>query len=469
MNEQFETVIGLEIHVQLNTKSKMFCGCDNNAEGKAPNSVVCPICLGMPGTLPVPNREAIASTAKLGLALGSDIPKVSKFDRKHYFYPDLPKGYQISQYDMPFCVGGELEIGGAKVRLTRIHLEEDAGKLVHPKSSGHSYVDLNRAGTPLVEIVSEPDISSAAMAKEYMKELHSIIKALGISDADMEKGHLRCDANINVIKNGKSSPIVEVKNLNSFRFVERALKYEEERLQKEFDSFDGKKRKLTKGFDAAIGRTYELRQKEEAEDYRYFPEPDIPPFDLADDEAFPLERWKREIQQLLPSRKKGEMSGWKVEEKYIQDITKDSHKYDLLEKIAKRDVKIAPLIAKILVCEKSAANLGEENLVDLVKLIQESNPPSNIVRKIIAGAISSGERPSLIYEREYAQATDNLEEVVAEVISENQDAAEKIRSGKSEVMGFLVGQVMRKTQGRANPQQVKDKIEKKLIHGGKNG
>ena len=469
MSEQFKTVIGLEIHVQLNTKSKMFCGCDNDSQGKAPNSVVCPICLGMPGTLPTPNCEAIVSTLNLGLALGANIPKISKFDRKHYFYPDLPKGYQISQYDMPFCVGGELEVSSEKVRLTRIHLEEDAGKLVHPKGSGHSYVDLNRAGTPLVEIVSEPDISSPAMAKEYMKELHSIIKALGISDADMEKGHLRCDANINVIKNDKSSPIVEIKNLNSFRFLERALNYEQDRLQKEFDSFDGKKRKLTRGFDSAIGRTYELRQKEEAMDYRYFPEPDVPPFDLTDEKIFPLERWRAGIQQLLPSRKRGELNSWRVEDKYLQEISKDSHKYDLLDKIAKRDVDVTPLVAKILVHEKTAAGMGEENLADLARLIKESNPPSNIVRKVIAEALSSGEKPSSIFSREYAQATDNLEGIVAEVISENQDAVEKIRSGKSEVMGFLVGQVMRKTQGKANPQQVKDKIEKKLTNGGQNG
>jgi len=473
MSERFKTVIGLEIHVQLNTQSKMFCGCDNNAEGKTPNSVVCPICLGMPGTLPTPNREAIASTLKLGLALGSNIPKISKFDRKHYFYPDLPKGYQISQYDAPFCIGGELEVNGTKVRLTRIHLEEDAGKLVHPKGSGHSYVDLNRAGTPLLEIVSEPDISSAAMAKEYMKELHSIIKALGISDADMEKGHLRCDANISVVKSEKlkvkSSEIVEMKNLNSFRFVERALTFEEKRLKEAYKDWPSKPTKVTRRFDAERGITCAMREKEEAKDYRYFPEPDIPPFDLTDEGDFPLEQWKSEIQQLLPSRKKGEMSSWKVEEKYLQEIAKNPHKYNLLEKIAKRDTEVAPLAAKILVHEKSAADLGEDSVIDLVEMIRKSNPPSNIVRKIIAEAVASGERPSLIFTREYSQAEDNLGTVVDEVISENQDAAEKVRSGKNEVMGFLVGQVMRKTQGKANPRQVKDKIEKKLIHGGKNG
>ena len=246
MNEKLITQVGLEIHVQLKTKSKMFCGCDNNAQDKEPNTVICPICLGMPGTLPVANRAAIEMTIKTGIVLGSMIPKISKFDRKHYFYPDLPKGYQISQYDQPFCVGGSVEVDGKVVTLNRIHLEEDAGKLVHPEGSNSSIVDLNRAGTPLMEIVTEPDIESPAQARSFLKELQIILRSTGVSDADMEKGHLRCDANISVKSADTMSEIVEIKNLNSFKYVEKALSTEEERLINEFynDAYKKKKQNL---------------------------------------------------------------------------------------------------------------------------------------------------------------------------------------------------------------------------------
>lgn len=247
---RLKTTIGLEIHVQLKTLSKMFCPCDNNAEGKSPNTTVCPVCLGMPGALPAINEQAVLMTIKTGLVLNCKVNKIAKFDRKHYFYPDLPKGYQISQYDEPFCSGGYLEIEGHKIRLNRIHLEEDAGKLIH--RNGKSLIDLNRAGTPLMEIVTEPDIDSPLLAGVFLRELQKIVRDVSaVSEASMEKGHLRCDANISISdQKGKMSEIVELKNINSFRFVEKALTLEEKRLKEKYPAWPDKKEKETRGYDS---------------------------------------------------------------------------------------------------------------------------------------------------------------------------------------------------------------------------
>ncbi|GAG95842.1 unnamed protein product, partial [marine sediment metagenome] len=290
-------------HVQLKTKTKMFCRCSNDSEGVAPNENICPICMGMPGTLPVANQQAIKWTAKTGLALNCQVNPESKFDRKHYFYPDLPKGFQISQYDQPIAKGGYLEVdiaGEERVRINRVHLEEDAGKLLHPKGSKKSLVDLNRAGTPLLEIVTEPDIESAAQAKEFLRLLKLTVIYLGISDADMEKGQLRVDANISIQRGQESSMVVEIKNMNSFRAVFDALTFEEKRLKDNFDQFKGEEKKQTRGWLADQKKTTEQRIKEEAADYRYFPEPDIPPLEFTKEE---IKKLKSELPQ-LPAEKK---------------------------------------------------------------------------------------------------------------------------------------------------------------------
>jgi aspartyl-tRNA(Asn)/glutamyl-tRNA(Gln) amidotransferase subunit B len=272
---KYTPVIGLEIHVELGTKSKMFCSCKNDAEEKNPNTNVCPVCMGHPGTLPVINEEAVKRVIKTGLALSSKISETSKFDRKNYFYPDLPKGYQISQYDQPLCQGGYLELMGRKIKITRVHLEEDTGRLIHPVGADHSLVDYNRVGVPLMELVTEPDITSAEEAWKFAQELQLLLRYLGVSTADMEKGQMRVEANISLGIGGKLGTKVEIKNLNSFRAVERGIDYEIKRQAEVLDSGE-KVIQETRGWNDNAGETVSQRIKEEAHDYRYFPEPDLP-------------------------------------------------------------------------------------------------------------------------------------------------------------------------------------------------
>ncbi|MCK4799592.1 Asp-tRNA(Asn)/Glu-tRNA(Gln) amidotransferase subunit GatB, partial [Candidatus Parcubacteria bacterium] len=278
---KYEPTIGMEVHVELKTNSKMFCSCANDPDEIKPNKNICPICMGHPGTLPVANKKAVEYVIKTGLALDCKIAELSKFDRKNYFYPDLPKGYQISQYDQPLCEKGHLLINDRKIGITRIHLEEDTGKLIHPKGAAHSLVDLNRAGTPLMELVTEPEISSSVEAKEFCRQFQLIVKCIGVSDADMEKGQMRCEVNISLKPVGQKEfgTKVEIKNLNSFRAVERSIEYEIKR-QTEVLGEGGKINQETRGWNADKQETYSQRKKEEAHDYRYFPEPDLPPLDL---------------------------------------------------------------------------------------------------------------------------------------------------------------------------------------------
>jgi aspartyl-tRNA(Asn)/glutamyl-tRNA(Gln) amidotransferase subunit B len=413
--------------------------------------------MGMPGTLPVPNCRAIEMTIKLGLALGSEIAKISKFDRKHYFYPDLPKGYQISQYDQPFCRGGSVDISGKKIRLNRIHLEEDAGKLTHDTKASVSRVDLNRAGTPLAEIVTEPDIESPQQARDFLKELQLILRGLGVSLADMEKGHLRSDANINVISKGKSSPIVEVKNLNSFKFLYQALVYEQERLIKDFDKFDGKKKKITRGFDSKVGRTYPLREKEEAKDYRYFPEPDIPPFEV--NKIFNLDMLKSEIKK-MPSDLRFELESAGVGRKDIEIIIRDEKKIEAVTQAVSKGLDYTKLAVKLSINEKGFVELGGSQREKLLDLAIKESLPSNIVRSLISKAIDTKEDIGLLYK--FFSSEDNIESVVEKVLSENKDAFLKLKGGKKEVMGFLIGQVMKKTGGRCDPKEISHIIIKGL-------
>ncbi|MBM2820640.1 MAG: aspartyl/glutamyl-tRNA(Asn/Gln) amidotransferase subunit aspartyl-tRNA(Asn)/glutamyl-tRNA (Gln) [Candidatus Berkelbacteria bacterium] len=469
-----KTVIGLEIHVQLKTKSKMFCRCDNNAENAAPNSLVCSICMGMPGTLPVANKTAIEWTLKTGLALNSEIAEFSRFDRKHYFYPDLPKGYQISQYDKPFCTGGFLEIDSEgtlkKIGIRRVHLEEDAGKLVHPVGKNFTLVDLNRAGTPLMEIVTEPEIASPSEAKIFIQELRSILRYLDISDADMEKGHLRCDANISIEVDKKEGIPVEIKNMNSFRMVERALLFEEKRqkdlLEKPLNYARGEGEKIikeTRGWDDAKGNTYSQRSKEFAQDYRYFPEPDLPPF--APHKAFNIEQLKQQLPELPAAKRLRYIKiGLPVQDAAIIAIDKSMAQY--FEKVVQ---KVTPRLAANWIINELKSNgilsIAPDNLILLLEKIDKGEISGKISKEILGVMLDTGKKPEeIIVEKGIKQigSEDELGQIIENIISKNDKSVIDYRAGKKEALGFLVGQVMRETKGQANPQIVNKLLIDKL-------
>lgn len=479
---EFETTIGLEIHAQLNTKRKMFCGCNNDAQGKEPNTVVCPRCLGMPGTLPVANREAILKTIQFGLALGSDINPESKFDRKHYFYPDLPKGYQISQYDQPFCLNGKIEIQNSKsetlnkskiknpnslkekrtIRLNRIHLEEDAGKLNHPAGKDYSLVDLNRASTPLMEIVSEPDLHTPEEAKEFMKIVQAELVNQGVSDADMEKGHMRCDANISITKskiqnpNDKEKPviemseIVEIKNINSFRFVEKALKYEEQRLKDSYPNW--KKGKVTRGFNSTTGETYEQRHKEEASDYRYFPEPDVPPVETKE--------LKKEASKLLKTTVEAKVAKLiKVAKLTFDEALKAATDKKLSELIWQNiDQKWIGSLAKLLVHNPELINKDAKMLTDYAEAVFLGKISANLAKQ----KISANETYQEIKDQ---PSEADVRQTVKKIISGNQDAALKYQAGNQNLLGFFVGRAMKEFKGQVEPQIINKIIREELTNG----
>jgi len=459
-----KTVIGLEIHVQLKTKSKMFCGCDNNAEEAQPNTLVCPVCLGLPGALPVANRQAIEWTVLAGLAFNCQIAETSKFDRKHYFYPDLPKGYQISQYDKPFCLGGSLEIISGnetkKINFRRIHLEEDAGKLIHVDNA--SLVDLNRAGTPLMEIVTEPEISSPQEAKIFLQELRSIMRYLNISDADMEKGHLRCDANISIEIGGKEGVPTEIKNINSFRMLERALIFEEKR-QKEVLETGEKIIKETRGWNDSKGETYSQRSKEQAQDYRYFPEPDLPPFQVH--KVFEVEKLKEKLPELpAEKRKRYQGMGLKAEDAAILVLDKQISAY--FEKISKSvDVKLA---ANWIINELKLDGvlvITPENMIALLQLIENNTISGKIAKDVLAQMIESGKSAQEIVESKgLKQVGDEgeLNEIINKIITQNPKPFEDLKNGKTQALGFLVGQIMRETKGQADPEKVNKILEERI-------
>jgi aspartyl-tRNA(Asn)/glutamyl-tRNA(Gln) amidotransferase subunit B len=445
-------IIGLEIHVELTTKSKMFCDCEADHFGKAPNSQTCPVCLGLPGALPVPNQLAIEDTILIGLALNCSINQNSNFDRKQYFYPDLPKGYQISQYQHPFCSKGFILLdSGKKIRIERIHLEEDTGKLTHRvipsesrlysgeveglHSKKVSLVDFNRSGVPLVEIVSYPDMNSADEAKEYLKKIHQIIRTLGVSTADMEKGQMRLEPTVNVrIVDGSDehfTPLVEIKNINSFNFASQAINYEINRLTEQFLA-DGQEKspsnKQTRGFDNQKKVTFSQRQKEEAKDYRYFPEPDIPPFVI---ETPLIEK----IKARLP----------KLPEATIQSLI---------------SLGIEPKYAKILHSDKFVtATLFDfaENQpgVDIGKLASLIANKKILIKEDILTQYQTITRQRLDDKAE-------LKKIIDIIITENPKAVSDYQNGKTNILGFLVGQVMKHSQGKADPQTVSRLLLEKL-------
>jgi len=475
---EYEAVIGLEVHVQLNTRTKAFCSC--RAEfGMEPNTNVCPVCLGLPGALPVLNKDVLSCAVKVGLALGCSIQKRTKFDRKNYFYPDLPKGYQISQFDMPAALGGEVRIdtpGGEKaIRVKRVHMEEDAGKLMHEDDG--SLVDLNRAGVPLLEIVTEPDINSPEEAYAYLTKLKSIVKYLGVSDCDMEKGSLRCDANISLRPKGEGrlGTKAELKNMNSFKAVKDALSCEISR-QTEILKEGGSVVQETRLWDARQSMTFSMRSKEEAHDYRYFPDPDLTIFLIGDDEIararaaipeLPQQKAERFIKEFGVSFYE---AGILIAEKSDADFAEECFRaFDAADKKPVVNFLIGSLLAEANSrgCGLRGLGITPPGLIELVLLVQKdviSNLVSkSVLKEMIDGKTTAGE---IVKARNLAQISDTsaLDGIITRVLAENDKSVQDFRSGKSNAVMFLVGQVMRMSCGKANPKVVKELLERRLAN-----
>jgi aspartyl-tRNA(Asn)/glutamyl-tRNA(Gln) amidotransferase subunit B len=465
---QYETVIGLEVHVQLKTVSKLFCGCSTQF-GAQPNTQVCPVCLGYPGVLPVLNHQAFVYALQMGLMVGCEITPYSKFDRKNYFYPDLPKAYQISQYDKPLCCGGKLQIwvDGVKkeIRLTRIHLEEDAGKLMH--FSSDSGVDYNRAGVPLIEIVSEPDLRSPKEAYEYLRVLKTILEYLDVSDCNMEEGSLRCDANVSLraVGDQKFGTKAEIKNLNSFRGVEKAIQYEIQR-QSDVLSQGGRIVQETRLWNADEEVTRSMRSKEEAHDYRYFPEPDLIPMVTSHEE---IERLKANLPELPQIRAERFMRNYALSEYDASVLTAKRTLADFFEKCAqnsKNPKAVGNWIMGDLMRELKLHGLEihqspvtPESLISLVELIDEGVISGKMAKDVFTEVYKSGKSPKeVVKSKGLIQLTDKaqIEEAVRKVLQENQKTVQDFFNGKKNALAFLVGQVMKVTQGRANPQMVNE-------------
>jgi aspartyl-tRNA(Asn)/glutamyl-tRNA(Gln) amidotransferase subunit B len=462
------TTIGLEIHVQLKTKSKMFCGCDNDAQGKAPNTVVCPVCLGLPGSLPVANKQAVLLTLKTGFALNCKINKISKFDRKHYFYPDLPKGYQISQYDEPLCGLGFLEIDGHKIRINRIHLEEDAGKLIH--SGDKSSVDLNRAGTPLMEIVTEPDIISAKEAGEFLRKLQKIVRdEVQVSEASMEKGHMRCDANISITDGKSMSQIIEIKNLNSFKFVEKALTLADENLRNEYGSWPENTSKETWGYDSVNNKVYLQRRKEEAADYRYFPEPDLPPIDSSE---FDLESLRNEIQESGVDVINKLIVNDKLSGNYAKILAESKNKFKAYKTIVKYvSIDQRNLVARVITQNDFGFDLDEEDInsrAEYYAIAIVGSAQSGISKQAlrdIAVKIHNGqmsESAVRIATNPLNNTSEIIEIKIEDIITKNPAEFNRYKAGEKQLFGFFMGQVMAQLKGQGNPTQVNKILREKL-------
>jgi len=476
----YETIIGLEIHAELNTESKMFCGC-STAFGGAPNSNTCPICLGHPGVLPVANEQAIADTILLGLALNCEITPRSVFHRKNYFYPDMPKNFQISQYDIPLTRSGllEIEMDGytRRVGITRVHLEEDTGKSIHIGESGRihgadfSLEDFNRAGIPLAEIVTEPDLRSPDEARTFMQLLRATLEYLEISDCKMEEGSLRCDANISVSVDGEMGTKVEIKNMNSFRSLSRALTYEEERQRFALDQGETLVQE-TRHWDDAAGITHPLRSKEEAFDYRYFPEPDLVPIE-------PDQAWVEDLRGRLPElpaeRQRRFREQYGLSSEIAAMLTGEKALADYFERAVEtgqHPVELAKWIAgdlfallKEAVVPIQACPLHPRGLGELVALVAQKIISGKMAKDVLKEAFDTGKGPKEIVEKKgLLQIADEgeLASVVDEVIADNPDAAGDLREGKEQALKFLMGQVMKKTRGKANPEMASDLIRKKL-------
>lgn len=452
--ESYQPIIGLEVHVELKTASKMFCSCSADYFGREPNTHVCPICLGLPGSLPVPNKKAIEWTLMVGLALNCRVSSFSKFDRKNYFYPDLPKGFQISQYDLPLTQNGKLKMSreagsrsagenGKLIRIRRVHLEEDTAKMIHATVEGErvTLIDFNRSGVPLLEVVTEPDISSAQQAKEFLEKLQQVVRYLGVSEADMEKGQMRCEPTVNlkIERDGKEfyTPLVEIKNINSFRFVQKAIDFEIERQLEELEKTGIEKKfgnKTTRGWSETLGKTVPQRVKEEAADYRYFPEPDIPPI-----------RWRNEeikkLRKLLPElpEEKIERFGkqYGLSKYNARILTETKERADYFEEALRQ--------AQGKLESTAIANWIINKRVDITKV-----SPSALIQMILAKT------------QAFTLKETELRRVIEKVVKINRKAVDDFKKGKSEALEFLVGHVFRESGGKAEPNQTRKLLLKAL-------
>ncbi|MFH1890190.1 MAG: Asp-tRNA(Asn)/Glu-tRNA(Gln) amidotransferase subunit GatB [Candidatus Kuenenbacteria bacterium] len=523
-NTKYLPTIGLEVHVQLKTKSKMFCGCENNSwkigqEEIKPNTAICPVCTGQPGALPVANQDAIKMVVKAGLALGCQIAQKSKFDRKNYFYPDLPKGYQISQYDMPICGKGNLEIwkfgnldekirnkrlftSGKKIKdktnegigITRIHLEEDTARNIHPAGKNFSLIDFNRSGVPLMELVTEPDIHSPKDAKEFCQSLQQILRAIDISDAHMEKSQMRCEVNVSLSKTGKLGTKVEIKNLNSFKAVERSIEYEIIRQSKILDQNE-KVIHQTRGWDVKQQITIAQRSKEYAHDYRYFPEPDIPPMVI---DKNLIDKIRAEMPELPPAKAErfqsqygfspsntkvlitnplladfaenvmSELRAWLVDLDEIElqdDQAWDKYKQKLSKLTANWLINKlnGSLVAQKISIEQS--KITAENFAELITLIYKNKVNSKSAQNLLATMVKNGGDPTEILEDEglhLIEDVSDIEPIVDKVIADNSKQAEQFRLGKQTLLKFFIGQVMKESKGQANPKMAEEMLLQKL-------
>ena len=465
--EDYEVVMGLEVHSELSTKTKIFCSCPTKF-GAAPNTQVCPICMAMPGTLPVLNEKVVEYAVKAGLATNCEISRDSKNDRKNYFYPDTPRAYQISQYDKPLCEHGVIEIdtenGKKKIGITRIHIEDDAGKLNHDEFSGGSLVDLNRAGVPLIEIVSEPDIRSSGEAEAYLRKLKSILEYIEVSDCKMQEGSLRADVNVSVHKPGEPfGTRTEMKNLNSFRSMIRAIEYEVDR-QIDVIEDGGKVEQETLRWDEVSGKTFSMRDKEDAQDYRYFPEPDLVAIKLSEEY---IENIKNTLPELPESRKQRYLEEYKLSEKDANIITASKYLSDLFEEAAK--ISNNPKAVNNWIISDISRILNEtemdpieipfdsKQLAKLVILIDKGTISSKIAKKVLVEMFEHPRDPEdIIDEKGWVQISDEgaIKDVVLKVLEANPQSIEDYKAGKEKALGFLVGQAMKETKGKANPQML---------------
>ncbi len=472
----FETVIGLEVHAQLKTRTKIFCGC-STAFGAAPNENTCPVCLGMPGMLPVLNKKVVEYAMRMGLATHCKIAHSSRFARKNYFYPDLPKGYQISQYELPLCHDGhiDIEIGDdvRRIGINRIHMEEDAGKLTHDPNRPVSFVDFNRTGVPLIEIVSEPDIRSPEEAGAYLRHLRSLLRYLRISDGNMEEGSFRCDANVSIRPKGESElgTRTELKNMNSFKNVEKALHYEIQR-QREIVSDGGKVVQETRLYDAEKDRTFSMRSKEEAHDYRYFPDPDLLPLEV--DDAW-IETVRADLPELPGDRKQRFMQQFELSTADAEFLTGSRETADYFEaclaefqspKLTANWI-MGPLMAFLNTEGKSieASPISPDALAGLLKLLDEGVISGKIAKTVFDEMAVSGKPAKQIVEEKglvQVQDVSAIESAVDKVLAASPREVEAFKNGKTKLMGFFVGQVMRETRGKADPKIVNEVLSRKL-------
>lgn len=475
----YESVIGLEVHAQLKTKSKIFCACSTQF-GSKPNQNTCPICLGMPGVLPVLNREVVNYTVKMGLSTNCTIAPFSRFARKNYFYPDLPKGYQISQYELPLCQNGYVNINlngnSKKIGITRIHIEEDAGKLIHGENLGEpdsSYIDFNRTGVPLIEIVSEPEISTPEEAREYLLKIKEILEYLGICDCNMEEGSLRCDANISLRPEGQTElgTKAELKNMNSFKNVQRGIEYEIKRQTHILNSGD-KVIQETLLWDAEKNETVSMRSKEEAHDYRYFPDPDLTPLVISDQW---IENIRKEIPELPDEKRNRFIEQYKIPEYDAVVLTASRPLADYFE----RCVELFPqaktvsnwVMGEILRYLKNDNKeitdcpVTAEHLTDMLKMVEDKTISGKIAKTVFEEMYSAGAAPlEIVKKKGLVQITDEgaILKIVQEILNKNQSQVEAYRSGRTKLLGFFVGEVMKATGGKANPALVNKLLKDNL-------